>query len=130
MDAVATAHAVFDALDARDFDRFQAFFMPDAVIWHNFDNSEYTIPETAQILGAHMANMKENRYADRRYIAAPGGAVCQHVVRSKTHSGDSIELHSMMRMFVENGRIRRIEEYFEPAQATRPLPTTAATTPI
>jgi ketosteroid isomerase-like protein len=126
MDAVATAHAVFDALDARDFERFQSFFTPDAVIWHNFDTMEHTIPETAQVLEAHMGKLKESRYADRRYIAAPGGAVCQHVVRSETLTGDIIELHSMMRMFFENGRVRRIEEYFELAQATRPLPTTAS----
>jgi ketosteroid isomerase-like protein len=124
MDAAATAHAVFDALDADDFDRFRSFFATDAVIWHNYDGAEIGLEETALRLKKLRAMMKDARYVERRYVSIADGAVCQHTLRMNTLDGQPIELHAMLRMFLRDGLVRRVEEYFDPAQVNRHLKVT------
>jgi ketosteroid isomerase-like protein len=125
MDAAATAHALFDALDADDFDRFASFFAADAVIWHNYDGLECSLQDTAARLKQLRAVMKDARYRERRYVSIADGAVCQHTLCMNTLDGQPVELHAMLRMFLRDGLVRRVEEYFDPAQVTRHLKVTA-----
>lgn len=117
MDNAAIAHGLFDALDAGDFGRFASFFTPDAVIWHNFDKSEVTIPETAAVLQGLGGLVNSAAYVERRYISVSGGAVLQHVLRVTTKDGRLVEMPAMLRVHMEDGLIRRIEEYFDSAQS-------------
>ena len=117
MDNVALTHAVFDALEAGDFERFQSFFCPDGVLWQNFTNRDAPVQDVAAMLQGMRAGLKSDRYEDRRYVAIPGGAIAQHTKRATTLDGRVAEIPIMMRVFVEGGLVRRIEEYFDLAQA-------------
>lgn len=117
MDDAQLAHGLFDALDASDFDRFASFFAEDAVIWHNFDNLEQSVAEAAAVLSDLRHRVEKSRYEQRRYICAPGGAVAQHVVCVTRLDGRIVEIPAMMRIFIEGGKIHRIEEYFDIGQS-------------
>lgn len=119
MDDAELAHGLFNALEAGDFVQFAAFFKANAVIWHNFDNLEQSIAEAAAVLSDLRGRVESSRYAERRYFCAPGGAVAQHVVRVTRLDGRMVEIPAMLRIFIESGRISRIEEYFDIGQSAQ-----------
>ncbi len=122
MDNAAIAHALFNAVDAGDFEGFTSLFAPGAVIWHNYDQTEVSIPDTAAVLKGLKSLVKSAAYGDRRYMSVPGGAVAQHVLRVTTLDGQLVEMPVMLRMFIEGGMIQRIEEYFDTGQSGKMVP--------
>lgn len=117
MDDVAIVHALFDALDAGDYERFKTFFTDDAVIWHNWDLVDTPIEATATALAGLKSQVKDPKYEDRRYEAVPGGVIAQHVLRVTAPDGKRAEMHAMMRIYTQNGKVRRVEEYFDLGQS-------------
>jgi ketosteroid isomerase-like protein len=117
MDHAALAHAAWDAASAGDVARFQSYFAPDAVVWHNFDQVEQPIAVAAAQLGAMMQHVGSITYEDRRYVSLPDGAVMQHVSTVALKDGRKVPVHTKIRMYVRDGRIQRVEEYFDTAAA-------------
>jgi uncharacterized protein len=113
VDNIALAHAVFDAAAAGDSVRFLSYFTPNAVVWHNFDLVEQPIRDAAAALSAMRPYVTSLTYEDRRYMPAPGGAVLQHVSRVALKNGRTVDVHTMLRMYVSEGRVARLEEYFD-----------------
>src|SRR3546814_18132098 len=60
-------------------------------------------------------------YEDRRYIPAPGGVVAQHTMRRIRTDGGRVEIPALLRIFIQDRLIPRLNEYFEPAP-TRSAP--------
>jgi ketosteroid isomerase-like protein len=118
VDNVALAHAVYDAAQAGDQALFLSYFAPDCVVWHNFDQVEQPIKEAAAALAAMAQHFSSLTYEERRYIPAPDGAVIQHVSRATLKDGRTVSIPTMQRMYISNGRIRRIEEYFDTRAAS------------
>jgi ketosteroid isomerase-like protein len=117
VDNAALAHAAWDAAAAGNIAGFLAFFAPDAVVWHNFDQVEQPIAEAAAQLGAMMQHFASISYEDRRYVSLPDGAVMQHVSRVTMKDGRKVNVHTMLRMHARDGRIQRVEEYFDAGAA-------------
>jgi ketosteroid isomerase-like protein len=117
LDNAALAHAAWDAAAAGNVAGFQAFFAPDAVVWHNFDQVEQPIAVAAAQLGAMMQHFASIAYEDRRYLPLPDGAVMQHVSCVTLKDGRQVRVHTMLRLYVRDGRIQRVEEYFDTAAA-------------
>src|SRR3546814_10090744 len=104
----------FDAIKAGDIETMQDSFTPDAEIWHNTDELIVTPAQTAQTLTGMVARIKDREYADRRLTAFPGGFVQQHVLKGKRiHDDGEVRLPCAIICKVENGKITRLDEYFD-----------------
>jgi ketosteroid isomerase-like protein len=118
VDNAALAQAAFDAAAAGDVARFQSFFAPDAIVWHNFDQVEQPAAVAVAQLGGLLQMVAGVAYEDRRYLSVPDGAVLQHTSCVTRKDGKQVRVHTMIRMYVRDGLIQRIEEYFDTAAAS------------
>jgi len=57
----------------------------------------------------------ERRYTDRRIEAFEGGFVDQHLLRGRLASGKEVSMAACLICKVVNGRITRLDEYFDSA---------------
>jgi uncharacterized protein len=115
-DIEALATAFFDAVEAGDLDKVRAMYAPDVVVWHNFDRRAQTLDENLRVLRWMVANVSERRYQDIRRIVLDDGFVQQHVLTGIAPSGDRLDVPAMMRVWVEDGCVTRIDEYLDSAQ--------------
>ena len=112
----AFAQRFFDAIEQGDIATMQGSFAGDAAIWHNTDEAIVTPAQTAQTLTGMVARIRDRAYADRRVNVFPGGFVQQHVLEGvRTHDGERVRLPCAIVCRVEDGRITRLDEYFDSA---------------
>lgn len=115
-DIRALATGLFDAIEAGDIPAMRDSFAPDAEIWHNTDELTGTRDQTAQVLTGMVARIKDREYAERRLTVFPGGFVQQHVLKGRrTHDDVAVRLPCAIICRVEDGRITRLDEYFDSA---------------
>ncbi len=115
-DIRAMATRFFDAIEAGDIETMQGSFTPDAEIWHNTDELIVTPAQTAQTLTGMASRIRDREYADRQLTVFPGGFVQQHVLKGvRVHDGVSVRLPCAIICKVENGKIMRLDEYFDSA---------------
>lgn len=113
----ALAKRFFDCVEAGDVDGLVACYAPDARIWHNTDRAEQTPAENRATLNAMVARILDREYADRRLQVFPGGFVQQHVLKgTRAHDGVRVELPACIVCQVTDGKITRLDEYFDSAQ--------------
>jgi ketosteroid isomerase-like protein len=105
----------FDAVQTGDIDAARAIYADDAVIWHNDDRREQPAAENLQVLAWMARNIPERAYTEVRRDVVPGGFVQQHVLRGTTRWGARVELPAMVRVWCEDGRITRLDEYYDSA---------------
>ena len=106
----------FDAIEAGDIAAMHASFAPDAEIWHNTDELVGDRDQTAQVLTGMVARIKDRAYADRQLTAFPGGFVQQHVLTGRrVHDDVAVRLPCAIVCKVANGKITRLDEYFDSA---------------
>ena len=115
-DIRAMATRFFDAIEAGDIETMQVSFTSDAEIWHNTDELIVTPAQTAQTLTGMVTRIKNREYADRRLTTFPGGFVQQHVLKGvRVHDDGPVRLPCAIICKVENGKITRLDEYFDSA---------------
>jgi ketosteroid isomerase-like protein len=117
-DAVrALAKRFFDCVEAGDVDGLVACYAPDARIWHNTDRAEQTPAENRATLNGMVARILDREYADRRLQVFPGGFVQQHVLKgTRANDGVRVELPACIVCQVTDGKVTRLDEYFDSAQ--------------
>jgi len=115
-DVAAVADAFFAAIEAADIDAIRALYHPDARIWHNFDQIEQSVDENVKVLRSMARTLADRRYDDVRRIVLDDGFVQQHVLRGTTPRGE-LDMPAMMRVWVADGLVTRVEEYLDPAPA-------------
>ena len=114
-DAVALAKRFFDAIEAGDVETVADCYAEDAVIWHNTDGIETSKADNLKVLGQFVKYLPGRRYEDRRTHAIPGGFVQQHRLTRPRADGTTAEVTACIVCRVENGRITRLDEYFDQA---------------
>jgi ketosteroid isomerase-like protein len=121
MDAMLKlAKEFFDAVERGDLAAVKSFYAPHARIWHNTDELEQTPQDNLKTLEGFVARIADRRYEHRRLNAFPGGFVHQHVLTGKrTKDGVPIKLEACIVCAVEDGRITRLDEYFDSAAVAR-----------
>lgn len=117
-DALDVAERFFKAVEAGDLEAVRAIYAPDAVIWHNHDRQEQTVEENLRVLRWVARNLPGRRYNVRRRVAIPGGFMQQHVLEAETAHGP-FAMPACIVCEVRDGRITRLEEYLDSAQAGR-----------
>jgi ketosteroid isomerase-like protein len=116
----AEVHDIADrliaAISAADIEGVRAVYAPDAMIWHNFDEREQTVAENLVTLADLHRRATGLEYTEIRRFPAPGGFVQQHVVVGEAKGGP-LRMPAMIRFWVADGRITRLEEYLDTRQA-------------
>jgi len=115
-DVLELAERFFRAVERGDVDQIRAIYAPDARIWHNHDGLEQTVEENLKVLAWMSRNVRDKRYEVKRRAAIPGGFLQQHVLHGQTANGP-FSMPACIICEVKDGRISRLEEYLDSAQA-------------
>lgn len=113
----ALADRIFAAIEAGDVEAVRAIYADDVEVWHNFDMVTQTREENLRTLGWMHAHAQDLRYTEVRRIVLDHGFVQQHVLRATAPNGTAMAIPAMLHVHCAGGRITRIEEYLDPAQA-------------
>jgi ketosteroid isomerase-like protein len=109
------ADAFIDAIECGDYDSLLEIYSPSAVVWHNFDNLEVSARENVEAIRAIGGLLKSWRYTNKKRWEIPGGFIQQHTATLEPLKGEILSVHACLICRVENGRITRLEEYFDTA---------------
>jgi ketosteroid isomerase-like protein len=115
---LAVADRLFGAVERGDLDELRRLYDPDARIWHNFDGREQSVEENLQTLTWMCGRLFDRTYEIVRREVLPDGFVQQHVLRGLTRAGEPFAMPACMIVRCADGRITRIDEYLDAAQAT------------
>lgn len=107
------ARDFFDAIEAGDIAKVRDTYSADAVIWHNFDGKESSREENLATLGDFMKAVPKRRYAERRVNMFDDGFVQRHVLIGSLANGKEVRLAACIVCQVRDGRISRLDEYFD-----------------
>ena len=115
-DIADLAKGFFDAIEAGDIAAMQNCFSKDAEIWHNTDEKIVSPADTAVVLSGMVSRIKDVRYAERQLTLFDGGFVQQHALTGRRKNDDgAVRLPAAIICRVENGKITRLDEYFDSA---------------
>lgn len=112
----ALAKRFFDCVEAGDVDGLRACYADEARIWHNTDGLEQSADENAATLRGFVRRIADRTYADRQLDVFEGGFVQRHVLRGTRQDGVRLELPACIVCAVQDGRITRLDEYFDSAR--------------
>ena len=115
MDALQVAKKLFAAVEAGDVETVRGLYAPEFRIWHNYDGVAQTAEENLGVLRWLCENVSNRRYEEVRLQKTEAGFVQQHVLRGTTASGAKLELPACMVGVVKDGKIVRLDEYFDAA---------------
>lgn len=115
---IALLDRIVAAAEAGDPSDLFDIYAPDAVIWHNHDNRTQTVERNAKMLAALAEWVSDRKYTERQVTAFEGGAVQQHVLRgTRISTGEPVALHACVVIKVVDGKITRLDEYIDSAEA-------------
>jgi ketosteroid isomerase-like protein len=113
----ALAKRFFDYVEAGDVDGLVGCYAPDARIWHNTDEQEQGPDDNAKTLRGMVTRISDRVYDNRRVSVFPEGFVQQHVLRgTRSHDGVRVALPACIVCEVKDGKITRLDEYFDSAR--------------
>jgi ketosteroid isomerase-like protein len=110
------ATAFFAAIESGDIDTLRRLYAPGATVWHNFDGVDQGVEDNLRVLRWMIATLSNPKYDDVRRVIVDDGFFQQHVLRGDAPGG-RLEMPAMVRATVADGRVTRIEEYLDSAQA-------------
>ncbi len=110
------ADRLLSAIVAADIDGLRAVYAPDAEIWHNFDERNQTVDENVLTLDDLHSRASGLAYTEIRRFLAPDGFVQQHVLVGQARGGP-LRMPAIIRFWVADGRVTRLEEYLDTRQA-------------
>jgi ketosteroid isomerase-like protein len=118
-DIRALAKRFFDAVEAGDIDTVHACYAPEATIWHNTDGREQTRDDNARTLRGFVERVPTRTYAKRRLWVFDDGFTHQHELRGVRRDGVAVRLAACIVCQVVDGKITRLDEYFDSAQVAQ-----------
>ncbi len=120
MDELSTVAALFTALENKDPGAVADLYADTVQVWHNFSNASQDKRQNLQVLSALCNSLAEIHYDVIERTALQDGRVLQrHTLRAISGSGEQVLIPACMLLEVGNGRITRIDEYLDSAQANR-----------
>jgi ketosteroid isomerase-like protein len=115
-DVLDLAARFFTAAECGDIETVRSIYAPEARIWHNHDGTEQTVEQNLRVLAWLARRLPGRRYRVKRRVAIPGGFLQQHVLEGDTATGAFV-MPACIICEVAGGRITRLEEYLDSAQA-------------
>jgi ketosteroid isomerase-like protein len=116
-DVMDLADRFLTAVESGDADTVRAIYAPHAKIWHNFDGVEQTVEQNMRVLGWFARTLPNRRYRVLRREATRDGYFQQHVVEAVLPDGTEWKMPACLVVTVKDGRITRLDEYLDSAQA-------------
>lgn len=113
---LAVAKALSDRLIARDAAGVGELYADDVVVWRNVDNRELAKKQVLKVVSFLTTAVKDLHYTDIRVVPTPEGFVQQHTLRCVAPNGTEVATHACLVARVVDGRITRLDEYFDSAQ--------------
>jgi len=113
---VAVALRLNERLFAGDVEGLGAIYADDIVVFRNFDERELVRKQVLKVVTWLVGNVKELRYDDVHIEATERGYVQRHVLRGKAPNGAELRVHTCLVVGLRDGRIARMDEYFDSAQ--------------
>jgi len=112
---LAVASKLFDGIEKGDVSVLRQVYAPDVEIWHNTDDLVQTCDDNVKTLEGFVTRIRDRKYTNRRLHAFPGGFVQQHRLTGVRKDGVAVQLDACIVCTVKNGRITRLDEYFDSA---------------
>lgn len=109
------ANRFFEAVSSQDMETVSALYRDDVRIWHNWGDAEQTKEENLQTLGSIPERYDSFSYVDARQVEVEGGFLRQHVIKAE-RNGKTALVPAILRVYVADGQVYRIEEYFDRGQ--------------
>lgn len=109
---VEYAERFFRLVEAGDIEAVSALYHDDVTVWHNYDDVDQSKEENLATLGSIADRYDTFGYSQPRHVALEDGFLRQHVIEVE-RNGRSASIPAILRVYVEDGKIRRIEEYFD-----------------
>lgn len=113
---VAIARQLRERLIARDAAGVGELYADDVIVWRNGDNRELVKKQVMKVIGFLTTSVTNLEYADVRVTPTSDGFVQQHVLRCTSPSGAQVAAHTCLVARIADGRIARLDEYFDAAQ--------------
>lgn len=107
----AIAEALIEAIVSGDRAAADRLYAEELVVWHNHDGIDRDKRESLELIEALARDYAQVRAADIRIDHLGDGYVQRTVFRTVDHAGNREQFDAMMRVWVRDGRITRIEEY-------------------
>ena len=114
------ARRLMDAIQAGDVAGVAALYADDMVGWRNFDRRELGKAAMVRIIEFLAKQLRDLRYEAIRVEITQKGYVQQHVLHAIAPDGTRIESPACLVVEVQDGQIRRLDEYLDSA-AIAPL---------
>lgn len=118
-DIAALAKRFFDGLEQGNIGILREVYAPHVKIWHNTDGLEQTLEDNETTLTGFIERIPKRQYANRRVHTFPGGFVQQHTLKGTKKDGKEVALDAVIICKVENGKVTRLDEYFDSAAVAR-----------
>jgi len=115
--ALDTAAKLFEHIQAKNVEGVGALYADDVEVWHNFDDAIQTKAENLKTLeGLTKAVHRITYHVIERHDL--GGRIVQrHNLECRTADGNTFVIPACIFITVADGRITRIDEYLDSAQA-------------
>ncbi|WNG83644.1 nuclear transport factor 2 family protein [Mycobacterium sp. ITM-2016-00316] len=113
---VEVANRLFDAIERGAYADIEALWGDDVAVWHSGDPADNDRELALKVIRWFLRITTTHRYEilDRQFF--DGGFVQQHILHADATHGASVKLRVCIVIKVgADGRITRIDEYFDPA---------------
>ncbi len=112
---LSLAKRFFDGIEQGNIAILREVYDPKVEIWHNTDDLVQSADDNVKTLEGFVSRIAHRKYEQRRVHAFPGGFVQQHLLTGTRKDGEHVTLHACIVCAVSNGRITRLDEYFDSA---------------
>lgn len=115
-EANALADALGKAIEDRDVDQVRALYADDIIVWHGSTDAEQSKEENLGLLAAVFGVTSKLGYRDITRHDIENGVVQQHRLVGTFDDGKPMpDLLACLVIKTANGKITRIDEYFDSA---------------
>jgi ketosteroid isomerase-like protein len=115
MKAAEVADKFFRAIETSDLDALQQIYHDELEVWHNFTGIKQSKADNIASL-AMMSVLRSIKYEVQERITSGNRVAQRHRLCIETMAGMSFDLPVAIFITVRDGKIARIDEYFDSAQ--------------
>lgn len=114
---IEAADQLFAAISDGDIDTVTALWSDDVTVWHSGDERDNDKARALKVIRWYVGATTYRHYEVLDRQVFDGGFVQQHLLHSTTTGGENVTTRVCLVVKLgEDGLIRRIDEYFDPAE--------------
>lgn len=112
------ARALFENIETGNAAGVDAIYAEDIQVWHNFSNATQSKAQNLRTLEGLIASVATIHYAVKELRVLDSERVLQrHDLQCTTRGGESFTIPACIFITLRDGKIVRIDEYLDSAQA-------------